>query len=122
MDTHKLLPTFLQVYTKKSLDTEAWRGFPGGAGGNESTCNAGDMGVIPGSGRSPEQGRGNPLQYSCLENLKERRSWGHKESDMTEVTEHTQLYQEDSYYHTTFLISERLICMALQIFALLIFL
>ena len=38
MDTHKLLPTFLQVYTKKSLDTEAWRGFPGGAGGNESTC------------------------------------------------------------------------------------
>lgn len=33
MDTHKLLPTFLQVYAKKSLDTEAWRGFPGGAGG-----------------------------------------------------------------------------------------
>ena len=42
-------------------------GFPGGSDGKESTCNAGDPGSIPGSGRSPEEGKGNPLQYSCLE-------------------------------------------------------
>ena len=44
------------------------RGFPGGSDGNESACKAGDMGSISGSERSPEEGNGNPLQYSCLEN------------------------------------------------------
>ena len=44
-------------------------GFPGGSDGKESACNAGDSGLIPGSGRSPGEGNGNPLQYSCLENL-----------------------------------------------------
>jgi len=43
-------------------------GFPGGSDGKESACNAGDMGLISGLGRSPEEGHGNPLQYSCLEN------------------------------------------------------
>ena len=43
-------------------------GLPGGSDGKESACNAGDMGSIPGSGRSPGEGNGNPLQYSCLEN------------------------------------------------------
>ena len=43
-------------------------GFPGGSDSRESTCNAGDPGSIPGSGRSPGGGNGNPLQYSCLEN------------------------------------------------------
>ena len=43
-------------------------GFPGGSGGKESTCNAGDLGLIPGLGRSPGGRNGNPLQYSCLEN------------------------------------------------------
>ena len=42
--------------------------FPGGSDGKESACNVGDMGLIPGSGRSPGEGNGNPLQYSCLEN------------------------------------------------------
>ena len=42
--------------------------FPGSSGGKESACNAGDPGLIPGSGRSPEEGNGNPLQCSCLEN------------------------------------------------------
>ena len=41
-------------------------GFPGGSDGKESTCNAGDPGSIPGSGRSPGEGNGNPLQYSSL--------------------------------------------------------
>ena len=42
-------------------------GFPGGSDGKESACNAGDPGSIPGSGRFPGEGNGNPLQYSCLE-------------------------------------------------------
>ena len=42
--------------------------FPGGSGGKESTCNAGILGLIPGSGRSSGEGNGNPLQYSCLGN------------------------------------------------------
>ena len=43
-------------------------GIPGGSDGKESTCNAEDLGSIPGLGRSPGVGHGNPLQYSCLEN------------------------------------------------------
>ena len=43
-------------------------GFPGGSHGKESACNAGDPGSTPESGKSPEEGNGNPLQYSCLEN------------------------------------------------------
>ena len=44
-------------------------GFPSGSDGKESACSAGDLGSIPGSGRSPGKGNGNPLQYPCLENL-----------------------------------------------------
>ena len=47
-------------------------GFPGGSGGKESACNAGTRSSIPGSGRSPGEGNGNPLQYSCLENFMDR--------------------------------------------------
>ena len=43
--------------------------FPGGSDGKASACNAGDLGSIPGSERSPGEGNGNPLQHSCLENL-----------------------------------------------------
>ena len=46
--------------------------FPGGSDGKASACNAGDLGSIPGSGRSPGEGNGNPLQYSCLENPMDR--------------------------------------------------
>jgi len=42
--------------------------FPGGLDGKESACNAGDVDLVPESGRSPGGGKGNPLQYSCLEN------------------------------------------------------
>ena len=49
--------------------------FPGDSVGKESACHAGDPGSIPGSGRSPGEGNGNPLQYSCLENLMDRRAW-----------------------------------------------
>ena len=43
-------------------------GFPGSSDGKESVCNVGDLGSIPGLGRFPGEGHGNPLQYSCLEN------------------------------------------------------
>ena len=59
--------------------------FPGGSDSKELTCNAGDLGSIPGWERSPGEGNGNPLQYSCLENPKDRgvwQAWGCKESDM----------------------------------------
>ena len=49
--------------------------FPGGSDGEESVCNAGDPGSIPGSERSPGGGNGNPLQYSCPENSMDRGSW-----------------------------------------------
>ena len=48
------------------------KGFPDGSMGKESTCNTGDVGSIPGSGRSPGGGNGNPLQYSCLKNPMDR--------------------------------------------------
>ena len=62
-------------------------GFPSGSDSKESTCNLGDSGLIPGLGRSPGGGHGNPLQCSCLENPHGQRSlvvcspWGHKDSD-----------------------------------------
>ena len=65
-------------------------GFFGGSDGKESACNVGDMGSIPGLGRSPGGGNGNRLQYSCLENPHGQRGlvgyspWGCKELDTTE--------------------------------------
>ena len=50
-------------------------GFPHSSVGKESACNAGDLGSIPSSGRSPEEGNGNPLKYSCLENPMDRGAW-----------------------------------------------
>ena len=65
-------------------------GFPGVSDGKESACSVGDLSSIPGWGRSPGEGNGNPLQYSCLENPMDRGAvhggyspWGHKELDMT---------------------------------------
>ena len=49
--------------------------FPGGSVGKECTCNTGDPGLIPGSRKSPGEGNGNPLQYSCLENPMDRGVW-----------------------------------------------
>ena len=65
-------------------------GFPGGSEVKASDSNAGDLGFIPGLGRSPGEGKDYPLQYSGLENPHGQRSpagynpWGHKESDMIE--------------------------------------
>ena len=61
----------------------------GNSDDKKSAYNAGDLGLIPGSGRSPREGKGNPLQNSCLENLLDRGAWwatvhGVAESDMAE--------------------------------------
>ena len=70
---------------------EMGEGFSGGSDGKNNTYNVGDLGSIPGSGRSPGEGNGNALQYSCLENPMDGGAWwatyspwGHKESDTTE--------------------------------------
>ena len=60
----------LNIQFKLSL-----QGFPGGSDGKASACNAGDQGLIPESGRSPREGNGNPLQYSCLKNPMDRGPW-----------------------------------------------
>ena len=72
--------------------TIVYQGFPDSSSGKESACYAGDTrdgGLIPGSGRSPGGGSGNPLQYSCLENLRDRGAWL-QSMDYTEldITEH----------------------------------
>ena len=61
---HKLRPWGLLAWT-----------LPGGSDGKESACNIRGSGLIPGSGRSPGEGNGNPLQYSCLENSMDRGAW-----------------------------------------------
>ena len=65
---HFLKTTFF----KNSL---LYMGFPGGSEGKESACNVGHPGSIPGSGRFPGGSKGNPLQYSCLENPMDRGAW-----------------------------------------------
>ena len=71
------------------------QGFPGGSEGKESACNAGDLGLIPGLGRCPGEGKGCPLHYSCLENSMDRGAWwatvrGVAKS-LTRLREHLQL-------------------------------
>ena len=70
------------IVNKAEVDVANWRGlkvyeryFPGGSDVKASACNAGDLGLIPGSGRSPGEGNGNPLQYSCLENPMDGGTW-----------------------------------------------
>ena len=77
---------------------------PGSSVTKEFTCNAGNLGLIPGLGRSPGGGHGNPLQYSCLENPQGQRSlvdccpWGGKESDMTEQQSIAQKAQHSLFW------------------------
>ena len=52
-----------------------YMGFPGGSEGKASAYNAGDLGLIPGSGRSPGEGNGNSIQYSCLKNPMDGEAW-----------------------------------------------
>ena len=64
----KLIKGIYEKSTLIILNGKALEGFPGGSDGKGSTCNVGDLGSMRGLGRSPGEGNGNPLQYSCLEN------------------------------------------------------
>ena len=74
------------------------RGFPGSPAGKESTCNAGDLGSIPGLGRSPGEGKGYPLQYSGLENSTDcivhgaKKSWT-RLSNFHSLTQHSKNWE-----------------------------
>ena len=78
----------LKIRDKYHIET--MKGFSSSSDGKASACNVGDLGSIPGLGRSPEVGNGSPLQYPCLENSMDRGPWqataneDHKKSDMTE--------------------------------------
>ena len=72
-------------YPEIKLPTSAGLlGFPGGSDGKASICDTGDSGSIPGLGRSPGEGNGSPLQYSCSENPMDSTVHGVTESDTTE--------------------------------------
>ena len=87
-------------------------GLPRWLSGIESTCSAGDQGSIPGLGRFPRGGNGNPFQYSCLENSMDRGAWqpmGYKELDTTErlsikvpLSHSTYSVYSSSYTHCYF--------------------
>ena len=66
-------------WRRARLPTPVFLDFPCGSAGKESACNGGDMGVIPGLGRSPGEGNGYPLQYSGLENAMDYSPWSRKE-------------------------------------------
>ena len=75
-------------------------GFPGGSVVKNSLANAGDDSLIPGSGRSPGEENGNPLQYSCLGNPKDRRSWQATVHGVIKELDTTQrLNNSDSHLH-----------------------
>ena len=69
-----LAPSALYVLLHLTTITKPWA-FPSGSDSKESACNTGDRGLIPGSGRSPGEGNGNPLHYSYLGNPVDRRAW-----------------------------------------------
>ena len=67
--------SMLNTVSRNYYIIQTFSGFPGGSDGKASACNVGDLGSIPGLGRSPGEGNGNPLQYSCLENPTDGRAW-----------------------------------------------
>ena len=77
-------------------------GFSGGSDCKESTCNAGDPGSITGSGRSPGEGNGNPLQYSCLGNPMDRGAWQATVHEITKSWTRRSDYGSPEMYHRLF--------------------
>ena len=97
-----------QQTTQFKLCTKDYMGFPGGLDGKESACTAGDLGLIPGLGRSSGVGNGNPLQYYCLGNPMDggvcqatvhrvTKSWTQL-SDFTFIFFHTYIHSFSDYF------------------------
>ena len=89
---------YSQTFLGKMVKSETYlkqRGFPGGSEGKESACDAGNPGSIPGSGRYPGEGNGNPLQYCCLENSMDRGTWQATDHGVTK----SQTQLSDSHFH-----------------------
>ena len=112
-----MLSNFIQIGKKVSIvlifinliKLIIW-GFPCSSVSEESACNAGDLGSIPGSGRSPGEGNGNPLQYSCLENPMDRGAWqatpmGSQESDTTEQLSTSSHHHKHSLTYGHFILN-----------------
>ena len=75
---------------------EATLGVPRWLSGKESACQAGDMGSIPGLGRSPGEGKGDPLQYSCLQNAMDRGAWRSQTAGHDLMTKEQQQQQQEA--------------------------
>ena len=90
LDISKCIFILIDPGEKNQINSYTLKRFPGDSDSKETTCNVGNLISIPGLGRSPGGGHGNPLQYSCLENPRGQRSlvgdssWGYKELDTTE--------------------------------------
>ena len=67
---------YSEMYKEENDHLLSFSGFPGGSDSKDSACIAGDLRLIPGLGRSPGEGNGNPLPYSSLENPMDRGAWG----------------------------------------------
>ena len=83
-DRGKLIQLRDRIRNWEKPDLYVSGGFPGGSDGQESAWNAGDPGSIPGLGRSPGEGNGYPLQYSCLRNPTDRGAWWAVVHEITE--------------------------------------
>ena len=89
-EQHVENPVFNELGLQKgSFHTED---FPGGSDGKASAYNAGDLGSIPGSGRTPGEGNGTPLQYSCLENPMDRGAWQATDHGVTKSQTRLNIY------------------------------
>ena len=75
MTTGKTIALIIWTFVSKVMSLLCNLLHTGGSDGKVSACNAGDSGSIPGLGRSPGEGNGNPLQYSCLENPMDGEAW-----------------------------------------------
>ena len=110
--THTHMYMYLHSWVRKicwrrdRLPTSVFLGFPGGLAGKESTCNAGDLGSIPGLGRSPGEGNGYPFQYSGLENSMDTVVHGVAKSQtwLSDLHFHFHIYILDSTYKRVYIV------------------
>ena len=106
--SYKLKGTFLRAHFDNPGQVYTLVGFLGGSDGKESACDEGDLGSVPGLGRSPGGGHGNPLQYSCLENPHGQRSlagyspWDRRVGMTAHIFLHKQLVHRICLYSPKF--------------------